>query len=501
MPPKAENSGDIELQTKEAPSTAFNGDLEPDRIPEGPRTVANDSETKRIMRKLDFRLLPVFATLYLFSFIDRGAIGNARVAGMNQDLNLTYSEYTMALCFFFVTYGLFEVPSNLLMKKFGAKVWLPIITVLWGLIMTFTGLITNFQGLLAMRILLGFFETGLFCGVTTLLSFIYPRAFIQVRFGIFYVAATVAGAFSGLLAYGLARVHVGSYEGWRWIFIVEGLCTVVLGIGAYFVLISSLEEANFLTAKEKQYMEDRLRYDGSDIPMNDEYQHKFVIAALTDWKTWIALLACIAGVCPLGSVAITLPYILKASLGYSAIDSQLMTVPIYACAAVFTLIFAYLSDRYQRRTLFFCLGVTISAIGWAMSIGSHSAHVRYAACFIMATGSYAGFPSIFIILSQNVGGKTKRSTALAVQIGIGGLTGIISSQLFPPKDAPRFLTGYWVNFASNIMALAAATLNFALLYLANKKKQAEIDSGQAAMYSRQELADMGDACPYFRYRY
>lgn len=205
--------------------------------------------------------------------------------------------------------------------------------------------------------------------------------------------------------------------------------------------------------------------------------------------------------CPLYSVALTLPTILKTSLGYNAIDSQLMTVPIYCCAAVFTLIFAYLSDKFKNRTFFLCLGTAISAIGWGVGLGATTARVRYGACFIAATGSYAGFPSVVAVLSQNVGGKTKRATSLAIQIGIGGMCGIISSNIFLPKDAPHYAMAYKVNCALNCVAFAGAILNFSMLYLANKRKQAAIDSGKAANYSRQQLADMGDSSPYFRYRY
>lgn len=170
------------------------------------------------------------------------------------------------------------------MKRYGAKIWLPIIVLLWGLTMTFTGLVHNFAGLLGMRMVLGLFEAGLFPGVTALLSFLYPRAFIQVRIGIFFSAATIAGAFGGLLAYGLARVHVGSYLGWRWIFIVEGILTVAVAALGYFTLISNLETAKFLTDEERHYMSERLRFDGQNVPMNDNYKHKFVLAGLGDWK-------------------------------------------------------------------------------------------------------------------------------------------------------------------------------------------------------------------------
>ncbi|CAO1620631.1 unnamed protein product [Parajaminaea phylloscopi] len=472
-----------------------------DEIVDGPRTVADEQMTKAIMRKVDWRLLPTCAILYLFSFLDRTAIGNAKVAGMSTALRLTDTEYALCLSLFFIPYGALEVPSNLMLKRYGAKVWLPIITLFWGLTMTFTGLIQNFEGLLSMRLVLGAFEAGLFPGVSVLLSFLYPRAFIQFRIGIFFSAATIAGAFGGLLAYGLARVQVGDYAGWRWIFIVEGLLTVAAAVLGYFTLISSMDDAKFLTQEERDYMRDRLLYDGQNIPMNDNFKGKFVKAGFLDWKTWLSLIAYVGSLAPLYCIALTLPTILRVSLRYDALHSQLMTVPVYTVAAIVVLIFAWFSDKYQNRTFFLCLGCGLSAIGWGIGYATTDPKVRFAGCFISAAGSYAGFPSVVALLSQNVGGKVKRSTCIAIQVGVGGLSGIISSNIFPARHGPYFYEAYRINIGLNCAAIVGSLVNFALLYRANQKKQRMIDSGEAAKIPRAEIADMGDESPYFRYKY
>jgi hypothetical protein len=165
-----------------------------------------------------------------------------------------------------------------------------------------------------------------------LLSFLYPRTFIQLRIGIFFSAATVAGAFGGLLAYGLTSVRTGGYNGWRvssisvsralvygdspyilpfsqWLFIVEGILTVAVGILGWFMLVSNFNDAKFLTPHEKQYMQDRIQYDGIAIPMNNSFQWKFVWDGLLDWKTWLALFAYIGSLTPLYSIGeIVLPH-------------------------------------------------------------------------------------------------------------------------------------------------------------------------------------------------
>ena len=129
-----------------------------------------------------------------------------------------------------------------------------------------------------------------------------------------------------------------------------------------------------------------------------------------------------------------------------------------------------------------------------------NARVRYGAVFLSAAGSYAGFPSIVALISQNVGGQTKRSVCLAILVGIGGLCGIISSNIFLTSEVPKYVTGYKINIGLNCLAIAGTALKAALLLRANKRKQRMIDSGEAAKFTRQELADMGDRSPYFVYR-
>lgn len=466
-------------------------------------TIEDPKETARLIRKLDWHVLPICSVLYLFSFLDRTAIGNARVLGMEKQLKLTDQEYAAALSVFFGLYCLLEVPSNLVLKKIGAKLWLPIIVVVWGLVMLVTGFSKNFESLLAFRILLGAAEAGLFPGVSYYLTILYPRRSIQLRIGLFFSAATIAGAFGGLLAFGLAKAKSGEYQGWSFIFFVEGALTIVAGIVAYFVLFDGIEKAPFLTESEKVYMSDRVQFDGNDIPMNDEFAWKFVWAGLKDWKTLFTLICYVTTITPLYSIALTLPSILKNSLKYNAIDSNLYTVPVYTVAAVTVVIFAYSSDRLGIRFPFICLGTLISGIGWALSLhfSNSNPKVAYGAQFISAAGSYAAFPGVVASLTQTIGGKTKRSVCIAIIVGFGGLAGTISSNIFPKKQAPYYHRAHYINIGMNAVAFSSALAFAGLLHLANKRKQRMIDSGEAARLSKEEIADMGDESPYFKYRY
>lgn len=176
---------------------------------------------RTLLRKLDLHLIPPLALLYLLSFLDRGNIGNAKIEGLADDLYLTPDQYNMCLTVFFFTYAAFEVPSNLVIKRLRPSRWLPGIMVAWGLVMTLMGFVRNYHGLLTARVFLGVTEAGLYPGVSFYLTMWYRREELQLRQALFFCAASIAGAFSGLLAYGISHMRgVAGLEGWRWIFIL-----------------------------------------------------------------------------------------------------------------------------------------------------------------------------------------------------------------------------------------------------------------------------------------
>ncbi|KAF9891063.1 hypothetical protein FE257_004998 [Aspergillus nanangensis] len=202
-------------------------------------------DRKTVLRKMDLHLLPTLTVLYLFAFLDRGNIGNARIEGMEEDLHMKGSQYNWALTVFFFPYAALELPANMLLKRVRASLWLPSLMVAWGIVMTCMGLVQGYSGLLIT-------QSGLYPGVAYYITTWYCREESQLRQAIFFSAASIAGAFSGLLAFAIGKLDgVAGYSGWRWIFILEGIATVLVAVGAYFLVYDSLETAPFLTADER----------------------------------------------------------------------------------------------------------------------------------------------------------------------------------------------------------------------------------------------------------
>lgn len=187
----------------------------------------NPVNEKALVRKLDRRLLPALTALYLLSFLDRSNVGNARLQGLATDLHMTGNQYLTALTVYFIGYVLFEVPCNIVLKLWTPRMWLPTLTLAWGVVATLMGVTQSLAGLFVVRFFLGVTEAGLFPGIVFYLSMWYTRGERVFRIALFFSAASLAGAFGGILAYGISHMAgVGGYNGWRWIFIL--VCRFVM---------------------------------------------------------------------------------------------------------------------------------------------------------------------------------------------------------------------------------------------------------------------------------
>ncbi|KAJ9653834.1 hypothetical protein H2201_009094 [Coniosporium apollinis] len=311
----------------------------------------DEKATKRLVRKIDWVLLPFLALLCLLSFLDRTNIGNARLASIEKDLGMKGLDYNIALAVFFPFYVAAEIPSNLMMKKTRPSIWIPSIMVAWGVVCTLMGLVDNFAGLLAARAALGVAEGSLFPGVTFYITMWYRRHECGLRMAIFFSTATAAGAFGGLLARGIIELGgVSGKAGWAWIFIIKGIVTLIIASIAFVVMYDYL-----------------------------------------DWKIWVHMFITIGIYTPLYSVSLFLPTIVR-TLGYTNETAQLMTVPPYIIACVCYIGGGYLADRLQTRGLFMIGFYITTIIGFIMLLISDNPNVKYAGCFFTASGIYPNVP-------------------------------------------------------------------------------------------------------------
>ncbi|KAL5358924.1 major facilitator superfamily domain-containing protein [Aspergillus floccosus] len=464
---------------------------------------------KKILRKMDIHLIPMLALLYLLAFLDRGNIGNAKIEGLLDDLHMSGHQYSMALTVFFFPYAAFELPSNLLLKKLRPSRWLPIIMLSWGIVMTLMGVVQNYAGLLITRIFLGVAEAGLYPGTAYYITLWYPRHRAQYRQALFFSAASIAGAFSGLLAYGIAKMDgVGGYAGWRWIFILEGLLTVVVAFIAPFGIYDSPEKATFLTKEEREWVIWSMRNQakvGQSAPEDEaahakessKFRSKYVWDALTDWQIYVGLFMYWGITCPLYGVSFFLPSIIK-SLGYTSSTAQLLTVPIYITAAIVAVGGAWLSDRRRQRSPFILFFMSLIAIGFIIVIASSGRGVPgvvYFGVFLAVVGIYPAFPGNVTWLSVNLAGDYKRAAGMAIHIGVGNLSGAMASNFYREQDAPKYILGHALELGFCVAGIIAAVI----LRLGYQRINRKRDRMDISRYDPVEAARLGDRAPNFRY--
>lgn len=267
---------DLEKKSDEFQSAAPNG-----------HHVVPDIE-RRVIHKMDFRIVPLVTALYVLAFLDRSNIGNARIAGMTKELHLEGNDYQWLLTIFYITYILFEF-QVLVWKIVPPHMWLAFTVFGWGLVATAQAGTHSWAGMMACRFFLGISESGFGPGIPYLLSFFYLRHEVGVRIAVFLSAAPLATTFSGALAYGITSgdSHLAN---WRLLFLVEGLPTICMVPVAYFFLPDSPDKARFLTEEEKLVAKARGVRQVGGVQRVGGIVWKDVGAALLDAKCWFTAL-------------------------------------------------------------------------------------------------------------------------------------------------------------------------------------------------------------------
>ncbi|KAG7046537.1 MFS general substrate transporter [Colletotrichum scovillei] len=433
--------------------------------------------SKRLDRKFDVHIIPWLFGIWLFAFIDRSNIGNAKIDGLLEDLDMgTGTKFNVALLVFYIPYILVDVPSNWIVKKVRAGVYLPTLITCWGIVSTFLGFTKSFAGLVICRLLLGLFEGGLLGGIVVYLAMFYRRHQMLYRIGLFYCAAPLSGAFGGLLATGLATIRHGGYNRWPWIFFVEGAITTVFGVTCFFFMPSTPADAKFLTKDERTQTMRRLREDShgaTDVEdVNDEhFSWHWVRMAVLAPQTYFCTLAWIFLLIPLYSFSLFLPSIIQ-GLGYrSTTQIQLLTVPPNIAAFLVVLATSALSDKIKARGPIMAVGSMVALCGYVMILASKSSNVRYGGTFLIATGVFPGSAMIMGWLSNNLAPHYVRATGVGLLIGLANTSAFPATFIYLQKDAPDYVLGHSVCVGSLVLCCATVCLQMLYCRWENSKRE------------------------------
>ncbi|CAK7274525.1 hypothetical protein SEPCBS119000_006217 [Sporothrix epigloea] len=422
---------------------------------------------KRIVRKIDYRLLPITAFIYLLCYLDRSNIGNAKILNSNtgddilQTNNMTSHQYLVALMLFMVSYSVFEPPSNLMVKIASPRRWLGFLVLSFGAFCAGIGGTTNAAGVTALRFFLGAAEAGVFPGMIYYFSFWYKAEERAARIASFMCSATLSGAFGGCIAYGVGHMNgAGGLAAWRWLFIFEGIPSIILGILVFLFLPSYPDDVKWLSDDEKALERHRLGINGDAIVQKINWQDAKTV--LLDGRMWLHYLIYGCAGCGVASLSLFQPTIVQ-GLGYADLKAQLYTVPPYAAAYVYALSASYISDKTRQRGLVAGVSFLIGFVSYMVlaTLPGESFKVRYAMLCLATSGVFGGLPTLCAWVGDNVRTTTAGALATALNIAVAGPGQIIGVWIYRAQDKPIYRPGHAINAA---FMCIATVLSFSLMF-------------------------------------
>ncbi|KDE04157.1 hypothetical protein MVLG_05383 [Microbotryum lychnidis-dioicae p1A1 Lamole] len=471
----------------------------------GHSLIAIDEKAEAALRwKLDLHILPVVAVLYLFCFIDRANIGNARVAGLEADLKMTGKyDFNILLSAVYVAFVFCEIPSNYLCKVIGPAIFIPALSLGFGAFSLAMAFVMTFKSGIAIRFMLGIFEAGIFPGIAYYLSRWYRKDELGFRLALYIVFAPLAGAFGGMFAAALLMIpKFGMVTSWRMIFFVEGLMTMTVAIIAFFLLSDRPDTAKWLTPEEKALCAARSKSEnvGAAVVVDELKTQVFLSGMFNTTSIVVAVIFLLTNL-TVHSLSFFLPAIVKTIfLTMSVIHLELMTVPVYVVGAIMSLLLPYLSWKTGRRALWMTLSALLMIVGYSIFVATNNPSARYVGCFFIASGTFALISFSNTWSAINTTSDTARAGAIAMTVFGGNLGGVAATWSFLPQYAPHQLPGNALNLGTSTVLLVLT-----LGLWAWQNRQNELREQGSLNYllegkTREEVAAMGTKHPGFRFK-
>ncbi|KAI9793284.1 MAG: hypothetical protein M1833_000783 [Piccolia ochrophora] len=429
----------------------------------------HEAETKRLLMKVDWHLLPLLVLMYLLNFLDRNNLAQARLGTLEEDLGMSGTDFNLATSILFVGYLLMQLPSNLLITRIRPSVYLGVVMACWGMISAAQAATHSFVGLVMARFFLGFVEAPFFPAAIMMLSSWYRRDELAHRIAWFYSGSSLANAFGGLLGAGVLGNLEGAHgiSGWRWLFIIEGTITVGVALCAIFVLPDYPETTRWLSDDERSYAQWRLIDDigEADLAHSSTIWESFKLA-LSDPRIYLFTLLQHSSLLS-QTLQYFFPTIVK-TLGYSSVVTLLITVPVWAAVFLISLLVTWTSGRSGDRSLHIILLMLVSFVGNVIAVSTLQTGARFFALFCMPMGAIAAYQIIVAWVANSFPRPlVKRSACIAIANMIGNTATIYGTYMYPSSDGPRYLPGgsataavtLWVAFLAYVIRKWHANLN------------------------------------------
>lgn len=422
-----------------------------------PNETANDTamDAHALYRKITWRLIPYLFLLYIVAYVDRVNVGFAAL-DMKRQLNFSDTVYGTGAGIFFLGYAIFDVPSNLVMQRVGTRLWIARIMITWGAVAACMSFIHSPGSFYTMRFLLGVAEAGFVPGMLLYLTYWFPSHERARAVAKFMTATSLAGVVGGPLSSALLRLDgVGGLHGWQWLFLAEGIPTVLLGFSVLFVLRDGPAQAEWMRPEEQRWLADELERDRS---LYGATQHHHFIDAFRLPAVW--LMAAIYVTIQIGvyTVNLWMPLMLH-SLSNGSNDASTIarfaTLP-YLLAAIFTVILGWSSDRWNERRGHLAGCMALAAVGFAWAAIAGSIAPALIAFSLAAIGLWSTMGPFWALMTRTVAG-TAAAAGVAMITTLGGFGGFLGPYITGRmRDATQ-------SFAGGLYAIGALCFGAALL--------------------------------------
>ncbi|XP_006461471.1 hypothetical protein AGABI2DRAFT_185708 [Agaricus bisporus var. bisporus H97] len=457
---------------------------------------------RKLVRKLDLILLPMFCLIYCVNFVDRTAVGNAKIAGLEADLGMKGLDFNIALTVFYIFFTVIEVPSNLVLKRVGS-IWVAYLVIAFGAVALGSAFMKTYAHMLVTRVFLGIAEGGTLAGLVYILARFYRRKELVLRMGFFFgLAPSLAGAFGGLLASGLLTIgDFGPITRWRKIFFVEGIVTIGIGLCLLVVIPEDIRTTKMLNESERAMAIARVN---ADAPvkvdgMKEKSTWKLVLRSFNIW-TCVCSMGFLFVNISFQGLSLFLPTVINSLGDFTVVQAQLRTVPCYLVGAVWSIFNCYLSWYLNSRGIAVIVCMLSQTLGYAMAVGTENPHARYAACFFSIMGGTPSGPLFLTWGADNAAPDTMRAVATAAIPGIGALGAVIAVWTYLPDDSPNFLKGNSINLAAAITVIMFTGVGMWYLWHENKKRDQGGRDYRLEGKTKEEIRDLGYRHPNFRYQ-
>lgn len=407
----------------------------PDPVAAAVRVIPSELE-ERTMRRVTRRIVPFLMTLFVVNFLDRTNVAVAAL-GMNHDIGITQSVYGLGAGIFFVGYLLFEIPSNIMLHRFGARIWIARIMITWGLVAAGMGFLKTPTQFVMMRTLLGVAEAGFFPGVVFLLSLWIPNRYRAKTMAGFYLGLPIAQVVGSPLSAGLMKLGDAlGFAGWRIMYVSEGLPAFLLGIACLFYLTDTPAKASWLAEDQRRWLmetlaaEDREKALAGDVQLSKGEQIRRV---LSNKAVWILSLLYFGITSGSNTMNFFLPTVLQSfrgtfGLNIGLLQNGLLTAVPYAAAGVAMYLWSVHSDRTRERRRHAGGAAVLAAFSIAISFLADNPFAIMLGFILLAAGVYSAINVFWAIPGQVLTG-VEAATGIALINSIGNLSGLVGPYL------------------------------------------------------------------------